>query len=112
VRPCQESRHAAGNTAAAAPVPSSSPGGGNDGASPTARDAGGLAAWLGADSSQNEDDEVARLLGSGFARGENIRGREGSRKQKGRRPPRRNGQDVICEWFGFERPAQRPRVSA
>lgn len=108
VQPSQEERPAAGDAVAAAPAPPAGPGGAV-GASPAARDAGGLAAWLGDGGSQDEDEEVARLLGSGFAKRDGARGSGGSRKQKGRP---RDGNDVVCDCFGFQRPAQRSRILA
>ena len=110
VQPSQAERPAAGGAAAAAAAPTGGPDA--DDASPAARDAGGLAAWLGTGGSQDEDDEVARLLGSGFAKRDDARGSGGSRKRKGMQPPLRDCDDAVCSWFGFQRPLQLPRVSA
>ena len=82
VRSSQEGRPAAGDAVAAAPAPPAGPIGAV-GASPAARDAGGLAAWLGAGGSQDEDEEVARLLGSGFARRDGARGKRRQQEAEG-----------------------------
>lgn len=83
-----------------------------DAAAATARsigNGGGLAAWLGAGdigAIANDDEELARLLGTSFAA-------HGGGKQEGRkRPPPRDGFDVVCDFFRIDRPAQRPRLSS
>lgn len=76
-----------------------------EGGSADASDSG-LAAWLRDGGSGNSDDEdLARLLGSGFAAA------GGGKQEAKKRSPPLDGFDVVCDFFGIECPAQRPRMS-